>query len=309
MPRFASIDCGSNSFLMLVAEPDGQGGFRTVEDRMEIPRLGEGLQRSGVISAAAQERGLAVLERFAGRTQALEVDAVAAVGTMCLRNASNAQEFVAEARRRCGIEIEVIPGEAEARLSYLAARADLSPDLQRPVVFDVGGGSTEFIFGAGTEVQRRCSLDVGSIRLREEFLLSDPVSVAELQRLQAHLQDELGRLQFGAGLDLVVGMGGTLTTLASLQLELEPYDAARVQGLRLRRAELDAQIERLRSRTLAERRRLPGLDPKRADVILAGACIVQAALSRSELDELQICARGIRHGLLAERFAQPERRY
>jgi exopolyphosphatase/guanosine-5'-triphosphate,3'-diphosphate pyrophosphatase len=230
------------------------------------------------------------------------VDEIAAVGTAGLRIARNSADFVRAVEAASGVDVEVISGEEEARLAYLAARSGLGLAEGSVVVFDTGGGSTQFTFGDGEEVDARFSLDVGAVRLTEEHALDGVVSE---DRLAAALEDiaaDLAPLDGRSTPAALVGMGGAVTNLAAVKHELAAYDPEVVQGTVLDLAEIDRQIELYRTRTAEERRAIVGLQANRAEVILAGACIVRTVLVKLGSESLTVSDRGLRHGVLAERF-------
>jgi len=302
--RAAAIDVGSNSVKLHVAELGSHGGWQVLTDRTEITRLGEGLKDTGAITPGAMERTLDALGRFTSEARGLGVERIAAVGTMCLREAANAAEFIMAASTRCAVAVEVIDGVEEARLSYLAIISGL-PVSQGVVAFDTGGGSTEFIVGRGSAIERRVSLNLGAVALTQEFLRLDPVTPDELSALLAHLSRSLSRLDPPGKRFTVVGMGGTLTSMAAVKLELATYDPERVHGSLLTRGDVEAQIQRYQETPVAERQTIVGLHPKRADIILAGAAIVLAILRHLDVDHLLVSDRGLRHGLLFDRFVAP----
>ena len=293
----AVFDVGTNSVKMLVAVP-GEGGMEILADEVRICALGEGLHERGSLSEAAMSRVLAALAELAALAAGFGVDEVAAIGTEALRRASNGEDFIERLRRKTGLELGVIPGEEEARLSFLAALSCLEFPEGDLVAFDVGGGSTEFSFGSEGRIGRRISLPVGCIRFTDSFLPSDPSSPEELDRLVSALDGELSEIEGKA--DTLVGIGGTATTLGSVMLRLEPFDAARIRGLRIEASEIDRQVELYRSRKLEERRAIIGLHPDRAPLILAGAAIIRAVMRRLGCPVLTLSDRALRHGLFQD---------
>jgi exopolyphosphatase/guanosine-5'-triphosphate,3'-diphosphate pyrophosphatase len=205
-------------------------------------------------------------------------------------------------RDRCGVDIEVISGEEEARLAFVAATSEVDVGEGALAVFDTGGGSTEFTFGRPERVEEQFSLDVGAAPLTERFGLAGAVSEDQLQEVFDALAEALARLDGRTRPDRIVGMGGALTNLAAVRHGLATYDPEVVQGTVLDRAEVDRQIALYRTRTAEQRREIVGLQPNRAEVILAGACVVRAVLDRLHCDELTVSDRGLRHGLIVERF-------
>ena len=297
----AVVDIGTNSLKMHVAKvSDGQ--TEVLGDFTEVTRLGEGLHETGALSAEAIARNVEAVASFQAKALELGAETVTAVGTMALRSASNTKAFTDAVRECCGLEVEVVPGEEEARLSYLAVLSGLGTGEGRVVVFDTGGGSTEFIFGDGEEILDRFSLDVGSRQPTEEFCKSDPVTEAELAAMLADLQTRFGRLK--PGVDSLVGMGGTVTSMGAVHHEMKVYDPDVIQGSTLTLTEIERQMEMYRSRTVEERRETVGLMPKRAEVILAGTAIVATVMRKLGADELTISDRGLRHGLFYDRFVK-----
>jgi exopolyphosphatase/guanosine-5'-triphosphate,3'-diphosphate pyrophosphatase len=221
---------------------------------------------------------------------------------MGVRTAGNSGDFIASVARRCGVRIEVLPGAEEARLAYLAVKAGLGLRAGTMVIFDTGGGSTQFTFGRGDAVTEQYSLNVGAVRFAESYGLAGVVAPADLKRAQDAIGAELSRLEAVPAPDALVAMGGAVTNLTAVMLGLRSYDPEAVQGAVLTKAEVDRQIELYRSSSTEERRRIIGLQAKRAEVILAGACIVQTVMRLLRRAELTVSDRGLRHGLLLDRF-------
>jgi len=297
--RIAAIDIGTNSMKLLVADARS-GRLAPVIDRLLVTRLGEGMGAGGRLREEAIERNIDALRRFAEEARGAGAERIAVAGTEALRVAGNAAAFRERAARDAGLNVEIVGGGEEARLSWIGALSGFAPLEGTVLLFDTGGGSTEFIFGRNGEMESRTSLPLGSRVLAEEFLRSDPPAAGERERLDARLGGELARLDGGAA--RVIGAGGTVTTLAAVRLGLEPYDPARVGGSVLARGEVERQIDLYASLPLAERRAIPGLHPDRADVIPAGAAVVRAVLRRFGAGEILVADRGLRHGLLIDRF-------
>ncbi len=301
MGTHAVIDIGTNSLKMHVgAVSDGR--TNVLGDFTEVTRLGEGLHETGELGAEAILRNVEAIAALQAKASELGAATIVAVGTMALRSASNAHVFTDAVRERCGLDVEVVPGEEEARLSYLAVLSGLGTGKGSVVVFDTGGGSTEFIFGEGERIVERFSLDVGSRRPTEEFCKSDPVTRDELAAMVAHLEGEFDRLE--TGVDVLVGMGGTVTSMGAVHHMMKVYDPDVIQGSTLALGEVERQMEMYRVRTVEERRETVGLMPKRADVILAGAAIVMTVMRKLGATELTISDRGLRHGLFYDRFVK-----
>jgi exopolyphosphatase/guanosine-5'-triphosphate,3'-diphosphate pyrophosphatase len=300
--RYAVIDAGTNSIKFHIGERQPDGDWRMVADRAELTRLGEGLTPDGVISGAALDRTAAAIAGMADEAKRQRVRAIAAVGTAGLRIASNANAVVDAIEERTGVRIDVISGEDEARLAYRAARSGLGLKSGSVVVFDTGGGSSQFTFEHDSHVDDRFSVDVGAVRYTERFQLDRAVSPAVLQEAKTAIAGDLSRIDARPAPDRLVAMGGATTNIAAVKHQLAAYDPAVVHGTILDSAEIERQIELYRSRDADGRRAIIGLQPKRGEVILAGACIIQAVMQKLGKDSLTVSDRGLRHGVLAERF-------
>jgi exopolyphosphatase / guanosine-5'-triphosphate,3'-diphosphate pyrophosphatase len=302
MPRYAVIDVGTNSVKFHIGEKGPDGAWRTIADHAAVTRLGERLTETGEISHEAMERTVAAIAGMVAEAQRDGVSEIAAVGTMGLRTARNSDAFIALVERRAGVRIEVISGDEEGRLAYLAVKAGLGLGDGSMVVFDTGGGSTQLTFGHGSVVDERFSLNVGAVRYTERFGLAGVVSTEQLRAALDAIAKDLARLDSARSPDALVGMGGAVTNITAVMLGLARYDADVVQGARLDRTEVERQIELYRSRSVDDRRHIVGLQRERADVILAGACIVETVMTKLGKDSLQVSDHGLRHGLLVERF-------
>ncbi len=306
-PRYAVIDVGTNSVKFHVGEQSNDGSWRSVLDRAELSRLGEGLSQSGMISPAALGRTTAAITTMVEEARQHHAQAIVAVGTAGLRAAGNRDDVVATIEAATGVTVDIISGEEESRLAYLAVRADLEAGDGALVVFDTGGGSTQFTFGHGAEVDDRFSVEVGAVRYTERFGLDTAVSNETLRAAIEAITSDLTRLEGMPAPAALVGMGGAMTNITAVKLGLAPYDPDAVHGATLERADIDRQIEMYRTRDLEARRTIVGLQPKRADVILAGACIVRTVMALLEQHTVTVSDRGLRHGLLRERFGPPAR--
>jgi exopolyphosphatase/guanosine-5'-triphosphate,3'-diphosphate pyrophosphatase len=300
--RYAVIDAGTNSIKFHIGERDIEGRWRTVVDRAELTRLGEGLEQQGVIIDAALERTAAAIADMADEAKRHGVRAIAAVGTAGLRIALNGSAVVAAIQARTGVHIEVISGEEESRLAYLAAKSGLGLKTGSLVVFDTGGGSSQFTFGHDASVDERFSVDVGAVRYTERYGLDRAVAPEVLGEAMAAIAADLARIDGRPVPDALVAMGGAVTNITAVSHRLATYDPAVIQGSVLDRAEIDRQIELYRSLDADARRTIVGLQPKRAEVILAGACIVRTVMEKLGKDSFAVSDRGLRHGVLAERF-------
>ncbi len=268
-----------------------------------MTRLGEGIRETGEIAPAAIERTVEAIAGMAEEAKRHQASTLVAVGTMGMRTAANSEAFMARVHERCGVAIEVIPGQEEGRLAYLAVKSGLGLAKGRLTIFDTGGGSTQFTFGHGDAVDEQFSLNVGAVRLTAQHGLGGVLSPAQLEAALAAIADEFSTLDGRPSPEALVGMGGAITNMTAVMHGLATYDPEVVQGSVLSRAEVERQIELYRSRDVAARRQVVGLQPKRADVILAGACVVRTVMEKLGRDALSVSDRGLRHGLLVDRFS------
>ncbi len=300
--RYAVVDVGTNSVKLFVAERSADGEWTTVVDRSEITRLGEGLAETGRLSDEPADRTVKAIAAMADEARQLGAESIAAVGTAGLRMAADSERFVTAVREQAGLDLEVISGEEESRLAYLAAKASVGVGDGTLVVFDTGGGSSQFTFGEGDRVDERFSADVGAVRYTERFGLDREVDEETLAAAREAIAADLSRLDGRPAPDALIGIGGAVTNLTAVKLELADYDPDAVRGTVLEAGEVERQIELYRTRSADQRREIVGLQPKRAEVILAGACIVRTVLDKLGRDSLTASDRGLRHGLMLERF-------
>lgn len=298
--RVAAIDCGTNSVRLLVAERADGGGLVDLDRRLVLTRLGQGVDATGRFHPDALARTLTAFADYADVIAGFGVDRLRLVATSAARDASNRGEFFAGARARLGVDPEIISGDEEAGLSFRGALTAL-PDVAAPaMVMDIGGGSTELIVGAGgaaPSIDRGLSLDIGSVRIRERFLDSDPPTAGQLAAATEHIDALLD----GAGIDFAavatwIGVGGTATSLSALNQRLPEYDRTKVHGSTMTRAALHDLAVHLLTSTVAQVRALPSMHPKRADVICAGALIADRVGARMPV-ELTISESDILDGI------------
>lgn len=301
--RYAVLDVGTNSVKFHIAEVGPDGAWKTIADRAELTRLGEGLKEGGAITTDAADRTAAAIEGMVAEAHAAGCIAIAAVGTAGLRIATNSADVLEIIRARTGVQVEVISGDEEGRLAYVAVRAGLPSATGSLVVFDTGGGSSQFTFGEGDQVSERFSVNVGAVRYTERYGLDGAVSSDVLREAMKAIAEDLSRIANRPQPGTLVGMGGAVTNLTAVSYAMATYEPDSIQGTVLTRDEIDRQIELYRTTPLDARTTIAGLQPKRADVILAGACIVGTVMELTGKHELTVSDRGLRHGVLAERFA------
>ena len=294
MSRLAAVDVGTNSVLLLVAERGPDGVVRPVREEAEITRLGRGVDRTTLLSPEGITATLEVLERYAALAREAGARALVVTATSAARDARNG----------AGEDLHRRSGAEEARLSYLAVAQDFAEDAGEAglLAIDVGGGSTEFVHGRGRTVLFRTSLDIGSVRLTERCVRSDPPTPPEQEAVRAAVREALANLPgFPVGVR-VVGVAGTVTSLFALAHGIQPYDASRVHGGWLSLEDVEGVRERLCSVPLAVRRTLPGMQPKRADVLPAGALLFETALHHLGATGARVSDRGLRWGVLLDRW-------
>lgn len=296
----ASIDLGTNTCLLLIAEWDAQSKeiVRAAADFSTIVRLGQGVDQTRALHPAAMERTLACLKTYARELQVRGLDPREAlcVATSQARDASNGREFFAKVEAATGFRFKIITGDEEARCTFLGG---LLPGMDPAAyaVIDIGGGSTEVIAQDGGQ-----SVDLGSVRFTERYLRSNPVTDAEFWECQSATDSLLEplkawRAKHSGHLGLVA-VAGTATTLAAWHLGLKSFDAAQIDRLELTRGDVHRMVEELKWRTIEERCSLPGMEPKRADVLLAGALILWRAMEELNFPQCRVSTRGLRYGVL-----------
>ena len=305
--RVAAIDCGTNSIRLLVADVDTDvGTLVDLDRRMEIVRLGRGVDATGRLDDEALARTFAACDRYAEVLRDLGAQRVRVVATSASRDAEDRDDFVSGVLARIGVEPEVVSGDEEARLSFLGATRGLTGAEPPYLVVDIGGGSTEFVVGTD-EPLAACSVDVGCVRLTERHLRDDPPTRAEIDAVVADADAAIAlageTVPFGEARTLV-GLAGSVTTAAALALGLEEYDPARIHGARISTAAVAEVSDRLLASTHAERAAVAVIHPGRVDVLNAGILVLRRILDRTGLPEVLVSEHDILDGIalsLAER--------
>ncbi|HEY3276280.1 MAG TPA: Ppx/GppA phosphatase family protein [Syntrophorhabdaceae bacterium] len=296
--KYASIDIGTNTVLLLVADfKDGR--LHDICDLAHITRLGEGLKSTGVLSREAMDRTFAALARY--KAEALEQGAEEffCVGTAAMREAGNSADFVKRVRDSLGITIRIISGREEAYYTWLSVRHDRLSRTSRFIVIDVGGGSTEVIEGNDIGFMDFISLPVGSVKLTEMFIKNDPPKEDETSRLTAFLKETINLPFDGRGCTLV-GTAGTATSLAAIAMGLETFEKKAVHGLAMPVETIERLIREMGSMNLEERKKLKGMEPGRADILLQGIILIREIMACLNVTELVVSANGGRYGVLYE---------
>jgi exopolyphosphatase/guanosine-5'-triphosphate,3'-diphosphate pyrophosphatase len=304
MTRVAAIDVGTNSTRLLVAE-QAAGGFRTIDRRMTITRLGEGVDRRRVLAPEALKRTVSTIADYAAACGEYGVTKLRVTGTSAVRDAHNRSEFFTAVKVLTGTEPEMLSPEAEARTAFLGTLSDL--DVPGPVlVVDIGGGSTELIYGVD-QPEAIVSLDVGCVRMLEKHLHSDPPTEQELNALSTEVTADLegARAELGAPAGArLIGVAGTVTTLAVLKAGLTTYDPEVTHHSTLTHGDVRRLARRLASLTYDQRKRVKGLEIGRVDVIVAGAAILQSVMEVFDAAEVLVSEKDILDGLVLELLAE-----
>jgi exopolyphosphatase/guanosine-5'-triphosphate,3'-diphosphate pyrophosphatase len=306
--RVGVIDVGTNSVRLLVADAAPDGGdaararlrLRDVERDLVITRLGEGVDRDKRLGAEPLRRTVEAIARYAQRARALEAERIRIVATSAVRDAANRDEFSAAVRAATGIEPDVLSGDEEAQLGFAGATLDISAPAPY-LVTDIGGGSTELVLGTA-RAERFVSLDIGSVRLTERHVHSDPPLPHEMEAVRADAAEQLrrGAARVGTDFGTLVGLAGTITTLTAISLGLTGYDRAAIHHARLRRDDVAAIRAKLVAMTSAERRALPAMPRGREDVIVAGAVILEEIFACFGAADLLVSETDILDGTASE---------
>ncbi|MEU2351265.1 Ppx/GppA phosphatase family protein [Modestobacter sp. NPDC049651] len=301
MTRVAAIDCGTNSIRLLVADVPPEGPHTDVLRRMEVVRLGQGVDATGRLAPEAIERTRVVLAEYTAQLRELGAERVRMVATSASRDAANREDFESMVVATLGRLPDVVPGDEEAALSYLGATASLAAGARAPyLVVDIGGGSTEFVLGDAGGVRAARSVDVGCVRLTERHLHSDPPPPDEVQRAEADVRAALalvaGTVPVREAVTLV-GLAGSVTTVAALALGLPEYDADVIQGSRIPVGAVRSVTAGLLTATRAQRAAMPVMHPGRVDVIGAGSLVLRVIMDALDFDEVVVSEHDILDGI------------
>lgn len=300
--RVAAIDIGSNSIRQIIADVSSDGAIQVVDEMKAAPRLAAGLGTRGALADTSIHAAMEAVDRMATLARQLGAERIDAVATSAVRDASNAAEFLAAITKISGLKVRVLDGDEEARLSFRSAVAHFDMGIGRTVVMDIGGGSLELALSAEGVIEHLASLPFGVIRLTEEFL-SDGTSPSRVRRLRAAVSDglreQISRRDWRGS--QLIGSGGTFTNLAGMYLARQNLLTARsVHGARIPRSDLEHILDMLTGMSADERREVPGLNPERADIIIAGIAVAAEVLRRIKGREVVVSRYGIREGLLLE---------
>lgn len=305
--RLAGIDIGTLTCRLLIADLSPQAPLKELRSERRILRLGEGVDHTKRLSAAAMDRVIACLREWRGLIDSHQVDAATAVATSAVRDAANRDEFLRRVKQETGFDVEVITGDEEARRTLLGIRSGLPSGVTDILALDIGGGSTEFILDRPGQAPIVRSIDIGVVRLCERVLTHDPPTVEEIGQAREWVRRETHAAVAGmANYETVtfVGTAGTITALAAMAQKLPAYEPARIHNYRLTLATVRELEQTLLSRKKADRIGLPGLEKNREEVIAAGAIIIRTIMETLGMSQVLVSDLGLREGVLISLLAQ-----
>jgi exopolyphosphatase/guanosine-5'-triphosphate,3'-diphosphate pyrophosphatase len=300
VPRLAAIDVGSNSIRLVVAEAQADGRYRVLDDERESTRLGRSLASTGRLDEVSIADSLAALRRFKSIANGLGIENLRAIGTCAVREASNGPQFCQMVKDQLGIDIGVISSQQEAHLAFHSVKRRFDLAGKNTLLVDIGGGSTEIVLATGEIIEAIYATQLGAVRLNEKFGGGQSLAGDDYERMERWINRELNKTteKPEAPLHLLIGSGGTFTSLASIIMSAKGQSRLPVAGCRVTRAELRHLIDRLRKMPLKLRREVPGLNPDRADIIVPGLAVIDCIMRRFKVNVLQVHAFGVRDGLL-----------
>jgi exopolyphosphatase / guanosine-5'-triphosphate,3'-diphosphate pyrophosphatase len=299
-PRLAAVDVGTNSIRLVVAEIQNDRTYRVLDEEREMTRLGRGMDEFGRLADETIEKSLEAIGKMKAIADGFQVRELKAIATSAVREATNGRSFCREAERRHGVRIDVISAAEEAQLAFRSVMTNFNLEGRSIAVVDLGGGSTELILSAGTVIDQVHSLPLGAVRLTERHCHSDPLRRKHWKQLRQEIdrtiRRTIGKPPFVA--DVMIGSGGTFSTLAEMIQCQRQGQASSVQGYQMARAEIEHLLNRLRETPLDARRQLPGMNPTRADIIIAGVAVIVRLADYLGCKQVVVNDRGIRDGLL-----------
>jgi exopolyphosphatase/guanosine-5'-triphosphate,3'-diphosphate pyrophosphatase len=298
--RLASLDIGTNTILMLVADVQRDGALYVVRDEHFIGRLGKGVDEHGIILRETFHRVHDILSQLKSIADSFNIKHFSACGTSALRDAKNRQEFIDFMKEKLALEIRILSGNEEAELTYLGAVSEYltQADSENYAVLDIGGGSTEIVVGSGTRVASSVSIDIGSVRLTERILKTNPPDSIALENAIRIVRDHLQNIFPLSPTTNIIGVAGTLTTLAALDLRIPEFDRNLINRHALTIESIDRIFQELRPLTLDQLRNYPQIHPSRADILLAGIIILKETLRKMNLSKITVSDRGLRYGIV-----------
>jgi exopolyphosphatase / guanosine-5'-triphosphate,3'-diphosphate pyrophosphatase len=298
MNRFASIDIGTNTVLMVIADISADGKLYPVFDGQQFPRLGKDVDAAGFIHDDSVVRVIEALQKFKRKAESMNVKEIFACGTSALRDAENSREVIRRIKETTDINVDIISGQTEAEYSYLGALSNLSYTPGRTGVLDIGGGSTELVIGEWHTVTSRCSIDIGCVRLTERFLSPLPPSSEKLRDATIYLYNAVREKIQNYTIDRLIGVAGTVTTLATVGQRLPEFSPSSIDGLVLTVDDIESFYATYSHYTIDDMKRIPQIPPGREDILLAGLLILKIYLSLLRQDAIIVSTRGLRYGQL-----------
>ena len=299
--RVSAIEIGTNSTKFIIAELTEKGSFKVLKRTSTVNRLSSGMYSENNLTPLAIEKEFEIIGNLIDESKKQEAKLLSVFSTSVLRDAANKHVFLDRVKKEYGIDINVISGEKEAHLAYMACKEIADKNMAEFAVIDIGGGSTEIIIGNGNNMDQKLSLNVGAVRLTEMFVRHDPVSESELEQIAVHIEkqiDEMG-LSDLSGLQLI-GTGGTIKSLGTISIDQDYSNESIVNGKVIKRLEIERLFDRLKLLSIEEKKKLTGLNPKRADVITAGIYILLTIMKRFNIDQIKISTQGVLEGFVAE---------
>ncbi len=298
MGKIASIDIGSNTLRLLIAEKT-RDGIRAFSRDREIVRLGRSFYPNLLLASQAMEAAITVLSRFKIRTKQEGVRKIIAAGTGVLREAKNSSDFLERVKRETGVSVKILKGTEEARIMAKGVLSVFPSTFGRTVIFDVGGGSTEFVVVTDAQIGRRTSLPLGVVELTERFLMSDPPKKKEADSLKVHCQNILRKnLPKDDKINCLIGTAGTITTLAAMVKKLSNYDPEKINETVLTKENLIELSKKILALSCHQRAELTGLETERADIIGAGILLVLEVMDYFSKESLLVSDAGLLEGLI-----------
>lgn len=298
--RLASIDIGTNSVKLTVAEVEDQNIKDVILERTEITRLGENVNKTNKLQQEAMDRTLMILKDFKLVADSLGVQKIIVVATSAMRDAKNRDEFVKSVNEAINTELWVATGDEEAELTFMGTCSDYQLYSKKLILVDVGGGSTEFILGQNGIIEDKFSIDAGCVRLTEEFIHSDPISTDDIQNIFKTIislfYSRLSKIEMNER--ELVGVGGTITTLSAIHQGISDYKVDNIHRYIMSKEDIVSLLSYLKRLSLDERKKVQGLHPKRADIIVAGAAIFSTIMEILKAREIIVSTRGLRYGAL-----------
>jgi len=298
MKTRAIIDIGTNSIKFCVANCNNDGTITPIIDQFHTTRIGQNFYQTGRISSEAIQRNIKKINELKEQADQYGASEIIAIGTMIFRNAENTGDFQKQVKSSCGIDIHVLSGDDEARLSYQAALSSFRQMRGHIAVFDTGGGSTEITFGNDQNIYHKVSLNIGAVTGTEKFFPDDPIVPSQTDQFNQFVDKHLESLSLKSPIDSLIGSSGIVTTMAAIQFRMATYDPNIVHGTVLTQADIREQINQYSQQTIAQKKEITGMQKGRADIILAGACIVDRIMSRLQCNQLVVCDRGMRYALI-----------